>query len=162
MWFPKYLNKSSLTLDVGPKKTLYIVPTSFSSSFLTTLWFRLVSVAGVTHQQLCFRVLFSCKSSLPLCHLRLKGWLYLCLMRRSLVSLKSPVFSWDLDAVMHALMNLCRELTTCLLFLSRPPFCCWYLLPKHGPGSRLPSYAVCHVCQINLANTNLYLSSQTV
>lgn len=50
--------KVLFTLDEGPKKPLCIVPTSFSSSFLTTLWFRVVSVAGVTHQRLCFKQSF--------------------------------------------------------------------------------------------------------
>lgn len=59
--------------------------------------------------------------------------LYLYLVRRSPVSLKSPLFSWDVDVVMHALMNLWGEFTSCLLILSRQPPCCWYLLPKHGP-----------------------------
>lgn len=40
------------------------------------------------------------------------------------------VYSWYLNADVHALMNLWTEFNTSLIFQSRPPFSCWPLLPE--------------------------------
>lgn len=117
---------------------------------------QLFGLGCFTHRQLCFRVLFSCERTLPLCQVWFK-WFYLYLVRRSPVS---PMFSWDADVVVHALMNLWGEFTSCLLFPSRQPLCCWCLFPKQGPTSQLP-YTLSRL-QIYVVNTSLCSSSQTV
>lgn len=88
----EYLNKSFFALDVGPRKPLCIVATSFSSSFLTTLCFRLVSVAGVTHKQLRIQQSFIFLRNCITFSSAIKRVVVFYLVRRSPVSLKPPVF----------------------------------------------------------------------